>query len=303
MKAPLVKLEALDHLWFQVTGTLCNLTCHHCFISCGPTNHAFEQMTLESIRRALEASRPLGVKEYFFTGGEPFLHRQMVDILEETLEYGPATVLTNGTLFDDAGLARLARAEARSLYSLELRISIDGFTSEQNDPIRGKGTFKRAMRGVSQAVEHGFLPLITVMRSWGEDEDQAVFEGFVESLRAIGYARPRIKLLPPLRIGREEKRSRGYGSDEVVTEEMMVGYDAGALICGHSRVLTDRGVWVCPILIDAPDAKLGDTLEESFDAFALRHRACHTCWLNGSICSNPSSNAAALDVSGKRAFS
>ena len=36
-----VELRALDDLWFQISGTLCNLTCHHCFISCGPTNHTF----------------------------------------------------------------------------------------------------------------------------------------------------------------------------------------------------------------------------------------------------------------------
>ena len=33
---PLVNISHLDHLWFQVAGTLCNLTCTHCFISCSP---------------------------------------------------------------------------------------------------------------------------------------------------------------------------------------------------------------------------------------------------------------------------
>jgi MoaA/NifB/PqqE/SkfB family radical SAM enzyme len=296
MKPPLVRLEALDHLWFQVTGTLCNLTCRHCFISCGPANRALGLMSEESVRAHLEASRRLGVKEYFFTGGEPFLHPRMAAILEETLRIGPATVLTNATLFKEEALARLARAEAASPYSLEFRVSIDGFNAEQNDPIRGEGTFERAMRGVRQLLDHGFLPIITVMRSWDEAEDAGVFAGFVGSLRGIGYGRPRIKLLPPLRIGREAQRSRGYGEDEVVTEEMMACFDRALLLCSHSRVVTDRGVAVCPILVDAPDACLADTLEESFVPFALRHRACHTCWQNGAICSNPSSNAARLDV-------
>ncbi len=34
---------------------------------------------------------------------------------------------------------------------------------------------------------------------------------------------------------------------------MMQGYDRSQLICQHSRLVTDRGVWVCPILLDAPD--------------------------------------------------
>ncbi len=297
---PLVRLRALDHLWFQVTGTLCNLACENCFISCGPTNHAFGALSLETVRLALEESRALGVKEYFYTGGEPFLHRQMVEILEETLEYGPATVLTNATLFTDEGLVRLASAEASSIYSLELRVSIDGFTREQNDAIRGPGTFDRAMKGLRQLLDHGFLPIVTVMRSWDEANDVAMLRGFLDTLRAIGYERPRIKLLPPLRIGREASRSRGYEKAERVTEEMMVGYDDGALLCSHSRILTDRGVYVCPILIDAENAKCGDRLEASLGPHALQHNACHTCWLHGAICSNPSSGAETFTELGGR---
>ena len=47
---------------------------------------------------------------------------------------------------------------------------------------------------------------------------------------------------------------------------MMAGFDSGLLICNHSRIVTDRGVFVCPILIEAPDARLGTTLSEAHDA-------------------------------------
>src|SRR5262245_27334895 len=143
--APEVPLAHLDHLWFQVGGTLCNLECRHCFISCSPHNHSFGFLDLETVRRVLEESVALGVKEYYFTGGEPFLNRNMVAILELTLRYGPATVLTNGTVFKDEWLVRLHRAEAASPYSLEFRVSIDGFTAGQNDSVRGEGTFERAL--------------------------------------------------------------------------------------------------------------------------------------------------------------
>src|SRR5216684_7969861 len=111
---PAVALAHLDELWFQVGGTLCNLECRHCFISCSPTNHAFGFLDLETVRRYLDESVRLGVKEYYFTGGEPFLNRDMTAILELTLRYGPATVLTNGTVFKDEWLERLGRAEAES---------------------------------------------------------------------------------------------------------------------------------------------------------------------------------------------
>src|SRR5437763_4422085 len=144
--APEVALVHLGDLWFQVGGTVCNLECRHCFISCSPHNHSFGFLDVETVQRYLQESIALGVKEYYFTGGEPFLNRDMVPILELTLQYGPATVLTNGTVFKGEWLKRLARAEADSPYSLEFRVSIDGFTADHNDPVRGPGTFDRALK-------------------------------------------------------------------------------------------------------------------------------------------------------------
>lgn len=287
--APSVALAHLDDLWFQVSGTVCNLTCHHCFISCSPHNHNFGFLDLDTVRRTLEESKTLGVKEYYFTGGEPFLNRDMVPILELTLQYGPASVLTNGTVFKDEWLARLRAADEASPYSLEFRVSIDGFNAESNDPVRGEGTFDRAMRGVRQLLAHGFLPIITVARTRDDQEDAALVAGFVKVLKANGYARPRLKILPTLRLGAEAERQRGYQEDERVTPEMMDGFDPSALICQHSRIVTDRGVHVCPILIEAPDAHLGTTLSASLGPYALRHHACYTCYQYGTICSNASS--------------
>jgi MoaA/NifB/PqqE/SkfB family radical SAM enzyme len=289
MEAPLVPLSHLDDLWFQVSGTLCNLECTHCFISCSPHNRRFGFLSLEDVRCALEESVGLGVKEYYFTGGEPFLNPEMPAILELTLEFGPATVLTNGTVLKDDWLRRLRSAEDASPYSLEFRVSIDGFTSEQNDPIRGAGTFDRILQGIRILLAHGFLPIITVTRTSDEQDEAALFAGFVELLRANGYSRPRIKILPTLRIGAESLRHRGYHGEERVTAEMMESYDVGRLLCNHTRIVTDRGVFVCPILIESPDARLGGTLAEADRPFALRHQACFTCYQHGALCANASS--------------
>jgi molybdenum cofactor biosynthesis enzyme MoaA len=286
---PRVTPSHLDHLWFQVAGTRCNLTCHHCFISCSPQNDAFGFLSLEEVQRRLVESVALGVKEYYFTGGEPFLNKQMVPILVETLRYGPATVLTNGTVLKDEWLVELAAAEQASRYSLEFRVSIDGFSPETNDPIRGEGTFDRALAGMSRLVSHGFLPIITAARTWPAEEDRHVVDQFIEVLRAAGYERPRLKILPTLQLGAEAERSSRYRDSERVTAEMMNEFDVGQLVCHHSRIVTDRGVHVCPILIDADDSMLGPSLADSLRPFPLAHGACYTCYQYGAICSNPSS--------------
>jgi MoaA/NifB/PqqE/SkfB family radical SAM enzyme len=284
--SPSVTLSHLDQLWFQVAGTRCNLTCRHCFISCSPHNRSFGFLGLEEVRQRLIESVPLGVKEYYFTGGEPFLNPDMVAILELTLLYGPATVLTNGTVLKDDWLRRLHLAEEASLYSLEFRVSIDGADAATNDPIRGEGTFERAMNGVRRLVAHGFLPIITVARTHDDQEEAELFREFVALLKANGYDRPRVKILPTLRLGAETLRQRSYHDDERVSVEMMTDFDTRQLLCEHSRIVTDRGVFVCPIVIESPDANLGSTLSEALKPYPLRHQACFTCWQHGSICAN-----------------
>lgn len=288
VNVPRVALAHLDDLWFQVTGTLCNLTCRHCFISCSPHNQAFGFLDSATVRQALVDSVPLGVKEYYFTGGEPFLHPDMTAFLELTLQYGPATVLTNGTVFKDEWLRRLRIAEDSSPYCLEFRVSLDGYTAEENDPIRGEGTFERILRGVGQLLAHDFPPILTITQT-REEHDNRLFHGFVKLLKDQGYAKPRIKILPTLRLGAEVQRLRGYRAEERVTLEQMEGFDPSLLLCDHGRVVTDRGVYVCPILLEAADARLGSTLAESQRPFALGHQACHTCYQHGALCANASS--------------
>ena len=289
--APEVALAHLDQLWFQVGGTLCNFTCRHCFISCSPHNREFGFLTLDDVQRALDESVPLGVKEYYFTGGEPFLNPDMTAILELTLNYGPASVLTNASVLKDDWLRRLRAADEASPFSLEWRVSLDGFSPQTNDLIRGDGTFERTMAGVRKLVEHGFLPIITVAQM-DEDADQGrLVAGFVEALKRVGYTRPRLKVLPALRLGAEVERGGGYSADERVTRAMMAGFDAGQLLCSHARLVSDRGVHACPILLEAPDALLGASLSDSLRPYALRHHACWTCYQFGSICANPSEGA------------
>lgn len=293
LDTPRVGLHRLDQLWFQLTGTICNLACTHCFISCSPTNDSFEFLPTEKVMTALDEAPKHGTREVYFTGGEPFLHPDVLPILRRALEIGPATVLTNGTLLHRKDtVEQLAAVRDGSIYSLEIRVSIDGPDADSNDAIRGKHSFDRAMRGVKLLVDAGFLPIITMAQTWDDADAEAVYERMKSALNAVGYDRPRVKLLPSLKIGQEALRDRGYDADEVVTKDMMTPEIASAMLCSHSRILTTKGWHVCPILIEQPDSVLGDDLETATASkYPLRHSACFTCWLSGAICSNASASA------------
>ena len=281
---PAVALDSLDTLWFQVSGTLCNLACHHCLVSASPTNRTHDHMSLSEVRKYLEEAAQLGVREFYFTGGEPFLNPEMEPILEATLVLGPATVLTNGLLLDGERCRRLRALADVSEYSLDLRVSLDGWDAAHNDPVRGEGSFARVLKGVGNLVSVGINPVLTVTEVCKEVRADAGKRLFFELLREIGIDKPRLKVLPVFHIGAEVERGGGYAD----WQRLRPGDDAGEgwehLQCSSCRMVTGRGVWVCPILVNEPAAKMGETLSDTLESFPLDHQACWTCHVQGASC-------------------
>jgi uncharacterized Fe-S cluster-containing radical SAM superfamily protein len=289
---PEVALRSLDTLWFQVGGTLCNLACTHCFISCSPTNHTHEMMRLEQVRHYLREAVELGVKEFYFTGGEPFLNPEMEAILAATLAVGPASVLTNGLLLDTARCVRLAALAKASPYSLDLRVSLDGYDAASNDAVRGAGTFERVLAGLGNLAAAGLNPVVTVTEVCAEAALDSGKQRFFALLAGLGLDRPRLKVLPVFKIGAEAERGGGYeswqrlraGDVSPAAGAPAADTDWDHLQCSSCRMVTDQGVWVCPILVNEPAARMGETLADALGTYPLRHAACWTCHAYGVSC-------------------
>ncbi len=281
---PHVPLLALDTLWFQVSGTVCNIACTHCFISCSPKNHSHEMLTMSDVETRLVEARALGVREYYFTGGEPFMNRDLLPMLEATLKQGPASVLTNGMLLRKEVCRRLRELADQSEYSLDIRVSLDGFDRETHDAIRGEGVWDRVMIGLRNLADADINPVITVTEAADGVRTEDGRKRFLELIRSWGFQKPRLKTLPLFRIGAEEKRTRAYQDWERLTSDYLSDRDAEVLQCSSSRMITSKGVYVCPILIETAEARMGDTIAETLRPFPLRYGACHTCWVEGVSC-------------------
>jgi uncharacterized Fe-S cluster-containing radical SAM superfamily protein len=274
----------LDTLWIQVTGTVCNIACKHCFISCHPKNDSHPVMETRQVLDVLAEARDRGVRDYYFTGGEPFLHPEILRLIEATLAQGPLSILTNGLLLDDDTCAELGHLFRDSPYSLDLRVSVDGVTAEENDPIRGPRTFAGILAGGRNLLRFGINPVFTVTTVHATYEENAGRMGFIERLRELGFERPRVKFIPPFRIGREARRGGGYAPDAVLSPGDLLEDEEDLLLCGSSRTVTGNGVWPCPILIEEPAARLGDALSAGDRPIRLSHPACVTCHVEGFSC-------------------
>ncbi len=281
--APRAPLERLDVVWFQVAGTLCNLACRHCLVSSSPTNRTHEMLTAQQIRPHLADGAALGAREFYFTGGEPFLNPEMEAILAEALEFGAATVLTNGLLLDQGRCERLSALAATTGNSLDVRVSLDGWNAAENDAIRGTGTFDRAVDGARRLARAGLNPVLTVTAACADVASEAGRQRLVGWAHELGFDRPRLKVLPLFRIGAEVAREGGYaGWQRLQQGDVSDGW--AHLQCSSSRMVTAAGVWVCPILVNDPRGRMGARLDDSLGTYELEHPACWTCHVEGATC-------------------
>lgn len=282
---PAQPFHGLDELWVQVAGTFCNLTCRHCFVTCGPAEARHAMMTRGEVAARLAEGLAMGVREVYLTGGEPFLNAELEGIVEDTLAHAPVTILTNGTLFTERRVAWLAHLTRTSRLALELRISLDGLDAAAHDAFRGAGAWARTMAGLRALCGAGLEPIVTVTQNTPE-EPRAFAARAASVLRDEGVPRPRLKLLPMFRLGREVARSGGYDPHHTLASLPADAFDPHRLQCGHGRAVTSRGVYVCPLLVDEPGGRMADTLAEAARPFRLAHAACATCWVTGMTCAN-----------------
>jgi uncharacterized Fe-S cluster-containing radical SAM superfamily protein len=282
--APQAPLLRLSTLWIQITGTWCNLECTHCLNSSGPRDPWLRPLDADTVRRAIRDAEDLGVKEIYFTGGEPFLHREIMALLAAALAVAPTTVLTNGTMITASGADALAGLAAAAAYSLEIRVSLDDVDRERNDAVRGQGAWAKAVEAIRLLDSRGLLPIVTATEILASGPAQVgLYQRFREFLGSIGIEKPRVKIMPVLPLG----RMVGRATSALLTEADFAGPDRSHLQCSEARVVAHGGVYACPILAGLPGARLSTgSLVDALRPAPLYHAACVTCHETGMSCRN-----------------
>jgi radical SAM protein with 4Fe4S-binding SPASM domain len=151
---PRTELEPLKSIYFTVTRR-CDLACHYCYQ--GLTNRANTDMSLEQAIIALDKIQRVNPRCIIIvTGGEPFSHPRIFDILEQIDARGfRFTILSNGTYIDEACAARL-KALPHFWY---IQLSMDGITEETHSLTRGRGHLKKVQHAFDSILAHG-LPFV-----------------------------------------------------------------------------------------------------------------------------------------------
>lgn len=286
-----VPFSGYQTLWFN-TGTLCNITCVGCYIESSPRNDRLAYLTRAEVRSFVdEASalkdRPL---EIGFTGGEPFLNPQFMAILEDSLSAGfHVLILTNAMKPMQLKKAQLLRLQGLFPGRIHIRVSVDHFTQEGHETVRGRGTWPSAIAGLTWLAGAGFDLAIAGRLMW-DDSEAAIRSGYREMFSSIGLpldaANPAHLILFP-----EMSATKDVPE---ITESCwgILGKSSADVMCSSSRMIVkrrgaDRPVVVaCTLLPYTPAFEMGGTLAEATGTVKLNHSHCaRFCVLGGASCS------------------
>lgn len=276
----------LSELWFH-TGTACNLACPFCLEGSKPGDDRLGRVDLADVKPYMDEAVSLGVEQFSFTGGEPFIVKDFIRILEYAASLKPCLVLTNGT---DAVLhrAKAIHTLSETRFPISFRVSIDYPDAERHDAGRGEGRFVQAWQGLVMLHQAGFKVSLARQMEKNEDAQRVESEyralinehGLPEDLTIVAFP----DFLEP------------HSQAEVpeITETCMTTYQTEAqrrhYMCAFSKMLVKENgqmtIYSCTLVDDDPRYGFVGTLKESLaQRVMLGHHRCFSCFSMGASCS------------------
>jgi uncharacterized Fe-S cluster-containing radical SAM superfamily protein len=287
-----VDFGGLRTLWVN-TGTLCNITCRNCYIESSPRNDALAYISADEVAATLDEAAALRapIEEVGFTGGEPFLNRDLPMMLREVMGRGfRALVLTNAMkpMMNHAD-ALLALRDAFGEL-LTIRVSLDHHEAALHDLERGEGTFAKTIEGLSWLAQNGFRIHVAGRAGFGAGDEAAMREGYASLFAAHGIA---VDAADPVALMLFPEMDADVDVPEI-TEACwgILGKSPESMMCASSRMLVkrrgaDRPAFIaCTLLPYDAGFEMGATLAEAARPVALKHPHCAKfCVLGGAACS------------------
>jgi len=134
----------------------CNLRCIHCRVS--TSAEKTNEIPLEKIKKLIDELSKLKVIQIIFSGGEPFIRKDIFEILSYSVKKGilDLIIVTNSLLLNDEKISKLKKTGIK-----KITVSLDGL-KESHDKIRGKGTFDKTLKIIKKLIKEEFEVKVTI---------------------------------------------------------------------------------------------------------------------------------------------
>lgn len=288
-----VALSNPSTLWFN-TGTLCNIACVNCYIESSPQNDRLVYITRDEVVDYLDQldDRNWNAREIGFTGGEPFMNREMVDMAEASLARGyDVLILTNAMrpMMRRSIQDGLVRLEAAYPSKMTLRISLDHFDPHFHEEERGAGSYDKTLEGMRWIRDNGLTMTVAGRTMWG-DTDAESRAGYAALFTRENFA---IDAYDPIQTVLFPEMDEHVEVPEITTACWgILNKKPDDIMCASSRMVVKRkgadrpSVLACTLLAYSPEFELGETLAEAECDVKLNHPHCAKfCVLGGASCS------------------
>lgn len=281
-----IQPKTLNELWFHA-GTACNLSCPFCLEGSKPGDNRLNKIEFDDVVPFIDEAVELGVEKFSFTGGEPFIVKDIVKILSYALDHKPCLVLTNATKPLDKRLDEVLLLKSKK-NRLNFRVSFDYPDPERHDEGRGEGNFEYALRTMKKLYDLDFGISIARQREAGEDLN-AVDQRYQEWFKKAGVPTDtRIISFPNFLT------PGSISSVPHITENCMTTYHTeesrDQFMCNFSKMIVKQNgrmrVYACTLVDDDLSYDLGGSLKKSMEQrIMMKHHRCYSCFAQGASCS------------------
>jgi pseudo-rSAM protein/SPASM domain protein len=251
---------------------VCNLKCIHCYATATLEKQDTE-FTTEQGKALIEDIAKYGSPVLLFSGGEPFIRKDLFELMEYADSHGLRPVIsTNGTLITEEKAKAAKKAGVKYIG-----VSLDGL-QQVNDNFRGvDGAFERAIAGMKNSLKAGVKTGLRFTITKHNRDDLA---GVLLKLKEIGVNRccvyhldytGRAKEIMANDLSKEETRkamttyfelTRKHHSDGFPIETLLVGNyaDAGFMYLTLQKEDPERAEWAYELLKTNGGDGTGETI-------------------------------------------
>ena len=143
----LFKVDKKRVIW-EVTK-YCNYKCKHCCASADLIDTK-DELTTKQSKNILKQLKDFGVEEIYFSGGEPFSRKDILDILKTARQYDiTCNISTNGSFLTDEMATELSKLRINKVH-----ISLDSNVENDFNEFRGGNYFEPTINAIKLLKKH-----------------------------------------------------------------------------------------------------------------------------------------------------
>lgn len=262
--APVVEMAELNNFFIELTAKNCNQRCKHCYIDFPISKNVKDFIQIEKIKHALNDTSKDDIQCIYLTGAEPMTHPEFNTILRLCLKRASVCICTNATFINEKKARFLKKVEDESSNEILFKLSIDHYNEIKNDDIRGRGSYRQTINALKSLVKYNFNPILSIVNYYKEDK-RVLIEEFSAICKKIGFETSDFNF----------QINEYYNKYKPTTEktELMTGnFD-----CQNGRVLTEKGVYVCPFLANDHRGRMGNDFKDFSRKMYMETNYCLTC--------------------------